>query len=60
MIFLLGPVYFLLMYFNDCVFLISLSQSHRGYVLENGQIVMEGKGQELLQNPQIKEAYLGM
>jgi branched-chain amino acid transport system ATP-binding protein len=39
---------------------ISLSLSHRGYVLENGQIVMEGTGQELLQNPQIKEAYLGM
>ena len=39
---------------------ISLSMSHRGYVLENGQIVMEGKGPELLQNPQIKEAYLGM
>jgi branched-chain amino acid transport system ATP-binding protein len=39
---------------------ISLSLSHRGYVLENGRIVMEGTGQELLQNPQIKEAYLGM
>ena len=39
---------------------ISLSMSHRGYVLENGQIVMEGNGPELLQNPQIKEAYLGM
>jgi branched-chain amino acid transport system ATP-binding protein len=39
---------------------ISLSMSHRGYVLENGQIVMEGNGLELLQNPQIKEAYLGM
>jgi len=39
---------------------ISLSMSTRGYVLENGQIVMEGKGSELLQNPQIKEAYLGM
>jgi branched-chain amino acid transport system ATP-binding protein len=34
--------------------------SHRGYVLENGQIMMEGMGLELLQNPQIKEAYLGM
>ena len=39
---------------------ISLALSHRGYVLENGQIVMEGTGKELLQNPQIKEAYLGM
>jgi branched-chain amino acid transport system ATP-binding protein len=39
---------------------ISLSLSHRGYVLENGRIVMEGAGLELLQNPRIKEAYLGM
>jgi branched-chain amino acid transport system ATP-binding protein len=39
---------------------ISLALSHRGCVLENGQIVMEGTGKELLQNPQIKEAYLGM
>jgi len=39
---------------------ISLSLSHRGYVLENGRIVMEGTGRELLQNPRIKEAYLGI
>ncbi len=39
---------------------ISLSLSHRGYVLENGRIVMEGTGGELLQDPRIKEAYLGI
>jgi branched-chain amino acid transport system ATP-binding protein len=39
---------------------ISLTLSHRGYVLENGRIVMEGTGQQLLQNPRIKEAYLGI
>ena len=38
----------------------SLSLSDRGYVLEHGRIVMEGKGQELLENPNIKEAYLGI
>lgn len=32
----------------------------RGYVLENGRIVLEGSGQELLNNPHVKEAYLGI
>ncbi len=32
----------------------------RAYVLENGKIVMEGKGSELLNNPHIIEAYLGL
>ncbi|MCU0576540.1 MAG: ABC transporter ATP-binding protein [Desulfobacterota bacterium] len=38
----------------------SLSLSDRGYVLEHGRIVMEGKGKDLLENPNIKEAYLGI
>ena len=38
----------------------SLSLSDRGYVLEHGRIVMEGKGKELLDNPNIREAYLGI
>ncbi|MBW1616281.1 MAG: ABC transporter ATP-binding protein [Deltaproteobacteria bacterium] len=38
----------------------SLSLSDRAYVLEHGQVVMEGNGKELLANPHIKEAYLGM
>ncbi|HNQ86368.1 MAG TPA: ABC transporter ATP-binding protein [Deltaproteobacteria bacterium] len=38
----------------------SLSLSDRGYVLEHGRIVMEGKGKELLENPNIREAYLGI
>ena len=29
------------------------------YVLETGNITMQGTGQELLENPQIREAYLG-
>ena len=37
-----------------------LHVSHRGYVLENGQIVMGGEGEKLLQDPHIREAYLGM
>ena len=32
----------------------------RGYVLENGQIVLEGTGEELLNNEKVKSAYLGL
>jgi branched-chain amino acid transport system ATP-binding protein len=38
----------------------SLSISDWGYVLENGKIGMEGKGEELLTNSHIKQAYLGV
>ena len=37
----------------------SLSIADRAYVLENGRIVMEGKGSDLLENDQLKQAYLG-
>ena len=37
-----------------------LSAAARGYVLENGSVVLEGGGQELLSNPQVREAYLGI
>ncbi len=38
----------------------SLSLSDRGYVLEHGRVVMEGKAAELMDNPHIKTAYLGI
>jgi branched-chain amino acid transport system ATP-binding protein len=38
----------------------SLSLSDRGYVLEHGRAVMEGPARELLENPHIKTAYLGL
>jgi branched-chain amino acid transport system ATP-binding protein len=38
----------------------SLKISDRGYVLENGKIVLDGKGQELLENPHIRKTYLGL
>jgi branched-chain amino acid transport system ATP-binding protein len=34
--------------------------SERGYVLEHGRVVMEGSGEELLDNPHIRKAYLGI
>jgi len=38
----------------------SLGMSHRGYVLENGGIVLEGSGSELLADQHVKTAYLGL
>lgn len=38
----------------------ALSISDRGYVLENGRIIMEGEGKEILENEKIKETYLGI
>jgi len=38
----------------------SLNIADRGYVLEEGKIIIEGKGRELLSNDHIKEVYLGI
>ena len=38
----------------------SLNISDRGYVLENGKIVLKGTDKELLQNSYLRKAYLGM
>jgi branched-chain amino acid transport system ATP-binding protein len=38
----------------------SLEISNRAYVLENGRVVMEGRGKDLLDNPHIKKAYLAI
>ena len=37
----------------------ALSVSHRGYVMETGNIVLQGTSQDLLRNPQVQDAYLG-
>ena len=37
----------------------ALQFAQRGYVLESGNLVLEGKSQELLDDPQVKMAYLG-
>ena len=37
----------------------ALKIAHRGYVLENGRIALEGTAEELAQDPRVKEAYLG-
>jgi branched-chain amino acid transport system ATP-binding protein len=38
---------------------LSLQIADYGYVIETGEIVLEGLGQDLLNNSQVKEAYLG-
>jgi branched-chain amino acid transport system ATP-binding protein len=38
----------------------TLQVADRAYVIENGQIVLEGTGKDLLQNEQVKAAYLGV
>jgi branched-chain amino acid transport system ATP-binding protein len=38
----------------------SLSLSDRGYVLEHGRVAMQGKAKDLIDDPHIKETYLGM
>lgn len=38
----------------------ALQISHRAYVLQTGQIVLEGKGEELLKSDLVRQAYLGM
>jgi len=37
----------------------ALKVAHHSYVLERGEIVMEGMAGELLHNPRVKEVYLG-
>jgi branched-chain amino acid transport system ATP-binding protein len=38
----------------------SLAIADRAYVLENGRIVLEGKGKDLLNDEHVKKAYLGV
>ena len=37
----------------------ALRLAHRAYVLETGEIVMQGTGEELLASPEVRKAYLG-
>ena len=38
---------------------LALQIAHYGYVLQNGRIALSGASKELLNNPQIRDAYLG-
>jgi branched-chain amino acid transport system ATP-binding protein len=39
---------------------ISLKTATRGYILETGQVILEGKAGDLLQDEKVKKAYLGL
>jgi branched-chain amino acid transport system ATP-binding protein len=39
--------------------LMALSVADRGYVLETGQVVLEGAASDLRENPEVQKAYLG-
>ena len=39
---------------------VALEQAHRGYVLETGRVVQASKAKELLEDPRIRQAYLGL
>jgi branched-chain amino acid transport system ATP-binding protein len=38
---------------------LALQFAGRGYVLESGNLVLEGSSEQLLENPEVKKAYLG-
>ena len=38
---------------------LTLALANRGYVLQTGELVLEGTGSELLADPRIRAAYLG-
>jgi branched-chain amino acid transport system ATP-binding protein len=40
--------------------IVSLKMAQRGYVLENGEVVMSGKSEDLLKDDRTKQAYLGI
>jgi branched-chain amino acid transport system ATP-binding protein len=39
---------------------LALQIAHRGYVLETGRAVLSGTGRDLLDNPAVRAAYLGL
>ncbi|SNS36665.1 amino acid/amide ABC transporter ATP-binding protein 2, HAAT family [Noviherbaspirillum humi] len=38
---------------------LALQAAHRGYVMDSGLITMHGKGQDMLDDPKVRAAYLG-
>ena len=39
---------------------LTLEIAHEAYILETGRITLQGTGRDLLKNPHIKKAYLGL
>ena len=51
---------------NTTIFLVeqnanlALKLAHRGYVMENGKVILSDMAERLLSNEQVKKAYLGI
>jgi len=39
---------------------LALKAAHRGYVMENGKVILEDSADKLLNNPEVRNAYLGL
>jgi branched-chain amino acid transport system ATP-binding protein len=37
----------------------ALTVAHRGYVIQTGKVILADRAQNLLENPEVKRAYLG-
>ena len=37
----------------------ALQFAQRGYVIENGRLVLDGRSKDLLENDEVRKAYLG-
>ena len=38
----------------------TLAIAHRGYIIENGQVALQGASSDLLGNPELRKNYLGL
>ena len=38
----------------------SLQHANRAYILENGKVALSGSAKEVSENPELRQAYLGM
>ncbi|MNJ76872.1 High-affinity branched-chain amino acid transport ATP-binding protein LivF [compost metagenome] len=38
---------------------LALENSHRGYVMESGEIILSGPAKQMLHDPKVRAAYLG-
>ena len=45
--------------FNEQNAKLSFENSHRGYLLESGRVVLTGSGVQMLEHPDVRRVYLG-
>ena len=52
--------YYLISIWHTIFFSLVLKVAHRGYVMENGRITLSDFADRLLENEDVKRAYLGL